>query len=311
MWDTEVDVAVIGAGIGGLANAIATVDAGGEVVVVDAMPSVRGDAAPVALRERVAAKHGLLLPETLDAETNEYLAALVEGVPMDGLRDATVPRRSARNLSKEEVDRRFVEPFMGSRLNGWAAKCVASPYGLLYTSMRDWRTTTMRSTDGEAIEVMSLGTVDGVDGDGEAVLRDWVADQARQRDIDVQTGSALQRIVFEEGVIVGVVLSTPEGPLAVRTRAGVTLSPHDHDHDHDPVSGDRADVVTGERLQVCLVGRTASRFGRVELLATVPAAVRPTCTGSRRQLREGMHEARQTSLESWRCGKVHGYPAFG
>jgi hypothetical protein len=307
MWDTEVDVAVIGAGIGGLANAIATVDAGGEVVVVDALPSVGGDAAPVALRERVGAKHGLLLPDTLDVETDEYLAALVEGVPVDGLRDATVPRRSARNLSKEEVDRRFVEPFMGSRLNGWAAKCVASPYGLLYTSMRDWRTTTMRSTDGEAIEVMTVGTVDWADGDGEAELREWVTDQARQRDIDVQTGSALQRIVFEDGVIVGVVLSTPEGPFAVRTRAGVTLSPHDQ----DPVSADGADVVTRERLQVCLVGRTASRFGRVELLATVPAAVRPTCTGSRRQLREGMHEARQTSLESWRCGKVHGHPAFG
>jgi hypothetical protein len=139
------------------------------------------------------------------------------------------------------------------------------------------------------------------------VLREWVTDQARQHDIDVQTGSALQRIVFEEGAVVGVVLSTPEGPFAVRTRAGVTLSPHGQ----DPVSDERADVVAGDRLQVCLVGRTASRFGRVELLATVPAAVRPTCTGSRRQFRKGMHEARQPSLESWRCGKVHGYTAFG
>ena len=39
MWDMEVDIAVIGAGIGGLANAIASVDAGGEVLVADSSRS--------------------------------------------------------------------------------------------------------------------------------------------------------------------------------------------------------------------------------------------------------------------------------
>jgi hypothetical protein len=306
MWDIEVDIAVIGAGIGGLANAIATIDAGGEVLVVDAMPSLRSESAPGSLRERVGARRGTLLPDTLDVETDEYFTAVVEGVPVDDASDATVPLRTARNLSREEADRRFVEPFVGSRLNGWAAKCIASPYGLLYTSMRDWRTTTMRS-DGESIEVMSIGTMDWSDGSGEGALREWVTEQARQRDIDVETDTALERIVFEEGVIVGVVLSTPDGPLAVRTRSGVTLSPRDH----DPVSEERSDASPGDRLQVCLVGRTASRFGRVELLSTQPAAVRPSCTGSRRQLREGMHEARQPALEGWRCGKVHGYTSFG
>jgi hypothetical protein len=305
MWDIEVDIAVIGAGIGGLANAVATVDAGGEVLVVDAMPSLRTESAPGPLRERVGARRGTLLPDTLDVATDEYFTALVEGVPVDSP-DATVPLRTARNLSREEADRRFVEPFVGSRLNGWAAKCISSPYGLLYTSMRDWRTTTMRS-DGESIEVMSIGTMDWSDGSGEGALREWVTEQARQRDITVETGSELERIVFEEGVIVGVVLSTPDGPLAVRTRAGVTLAPRDH----DPVAEELPEASPVDRLQVCLVGRTASRFGRVELLKTQPAAVRPTCTGSRRQLREGMHEARQPALEGWRCGKVHGYTSFG
>jgi hypothetical protein len=307
MWDTEVDIAVIGAGIGGLANAIATVDAGGEVLVADAFAPLPRDAANVAVRERVEARQDVLLPTTLDVETNEYLAALVEGLPTDGARDATVPRRNARNLSREEVSGRVVEPFIGSRLNGWAEKCVSSPYGLLYTSMRNWPTTTMRSGDGQSIEVLSVGTVDWADGFGEGALRQWVTDQARQRDIDVQTASTLQRIVFEEGVIVGVVLDTPEGPLAVRTRSGVTMSPGGVDPETEAVTGG----TTGDRLQVCLVGRTASRFGRVELLATEPAAARPTCTGSRRQIREGMHEARQQSLQGWRCGEVHGYPAFG
>lgn len=306
MWDVEVDVAVIGAGIGGLANAIAVVDAGGEVLVVDAKPPSSGDLTTVAPRERLATARQLL-PETSDPETNEYFAEFVDGVGTNGSRDVTVPLRDARNLSREETHGRVVEPFFGSKLNSWAETCVTSPYGLLYTSMRDWPTTTMRSSDGESIEVLSVGTVEWADGFGESALRQWVTGQARLRDIDVRTESALQRIVLEEGVIVGVMLETPGGPLAVRTRAGVTFSPPDDESD----AGVAVDADTGDRLQVCLVGRIASRFGRVELLATEPAAARPTCTGNRRQLREGMHDARQPGLEGWRCGKVHGYSTLG
>ncbi len=309
MWDTEVDVAVIGAGIGGLANAIATVDAGGEVLVADAAPAFHGDAAPVALRGRIVAKRGALLHDTVDVETNEYLAAVSEGVleSADVVRDALVPRRTARNLSRDEAFGR-VETFMGSRLTAWAAQCIASPYGLLHTSMCHWRTTTMKSDDGGSIEVTSVGAMEWADGFGESALRRWMTAQARERDIEVEAASTLDRIVFEEGVIVGVVLTTPDGPYAVRTRAGVTLASGDQDLGVD----EHVELTTGERLQVCLVGRTASRFSRVELLATEPAAPsRPTCTGSRRQLREGMHDARQPSLDGWRCGKVHGYTTFG
>ncbi|MDT5073284.1 MAG: hypothetical protein QOH82_2604 [Mycobacterium sp.] len=309
MWDIEVDVAVIGAGIGGLANAIATVDAGGEVLVADDAPAFHGDSAPVSLRERVAAKRSWLLRDTLDVDTNEYLAAVSEGVleSANVVGDASVPRRNARNLSADEAFRDPVETFVGSRLTAWAAQCIASPYGLLYTSMRDWRTTTMRS-NGDSIEVMSVGAMEWAEGFGEGALRQWMTEQARGRDIEVQAASTLQRIVFEEGVIVGVVLTTPDGPCAVRTRAGVTLAPPDLDPGH----AEHADLAGGDRLQVCLVGRTASRFGRVELLTTEPAAPsRPICTGSRRQLRGGLHDARQPSLEGWRCGKVRGYPALG
>jgi FAD binding domain-containing protein len=308
MWDLEVDVAVIGAGIGGLANAIATVDVGGEVLVADAGPAFRGDGASGTLLERVGARQYSLLPNTQDCETNEYLAAVSEGVRVaDSARYAAVPRREARNLSQEEAFG-SVAPFFGARLNAWAEQCISSPYGLLYTSLRDWRTTTMRSADGESIEVASVGAMEWADGFGEGTLRHWLAEQARQRDIDVQTASALERIVFEEGIIEGVVLSTPDGPYAVRTRAGITLAPVDQDPGLEHV-----DLAAGDRLQVCLVGRTASRFGRVELLTTEPAAAsRPTCTGSRRQLRDGLHDAaRQQPLDGWRCGKVYGYPALG
>lgn len=312
MWDTEVDVAVIGAGMGGVANAIATVDAGGEVLVADAIPARRGEPSAVRLRERLDAKRGWLVHETVDLETAGYFASVCEGIPeLAHLRDArfddAVPHRIARNLSQDEAFGQPVETFVGARLPGWAAQCIASPYGLLYTSMRDWRSTTMKSGNGDTIEAHSIGTIEWADGFGDGTLRQWLTTQAQERDIEVEAGSTLDRIVFEEGAIAGVVLSTPEGPLAVRTRAGITFAPRDEDVDlHD------AATAAGDRLQVCIVGRTASRFGRLELMATEPTGpTRPTCTGSRRQVREGMHDARQASLEGWRCGKVHGHTAFG
>jgi hypothetical protein len=313
MWDIEVDVACIGAGIGGLANAIATVDAGGEVLVADATPAGHHDAgrdnAHGSLRERVQAKRGWLTGEVLDAETEQYFTAVSDGlVEPSAAHGRSVPVRVARNLSPEEAFGRVVEPFVGSRLTDWASQCFASPYGLMYTSMRDWPTTPMRSAAGDAIEVMSLGTIDDRDGFRENALHRWMSEQARQRDIEVRAASTLERLVFEDGAIVGLVLSTPDGPQAVRTRSGITFAPREQDAAVDAASNDDS----GERLQVCVVGRTASRFGRVELLATEPAApARPTCTGSRRQYRDGMHDYRQPTLEGWRCGKVHGHTTFG
>ena len=329
MWDLEVDIAVIGAGIGGLANAIAAVDAGGEVLVANAVPQKPAlpgtpstapavpetpgaltGLSPIALRERVATARSWLRRDTLDLETNEYLAAVGEDITDSAIDrgNGAVPRRKARNLSTEEAFRRPVETFVGARLTGWAEQCVASPYGLLYTSMRDWRSTTMKSANGESVEALSIGAIDWADGYGVGALRQWLTAEALKRDIEVEAETRFERIVFEEGVIAGVVLSAEDGPIAVRTRAGITFAPSDYD------TGAGEHVVGGpeERLQVCLVGRTASRFGRVELLDTEPATPpRPTCTGSRRQVRDGLHEARQQALEGWRCGNVHGYPPLG
>ena len=310
MWDIEVDVACVGAGIGGLANAIATVDAGGEVLVADVTPRHVGDGSPVALRERVEAKRGWLVQESVDAETAEYFSAVSEGVggSVDSMADPTVHLRAVRNLSQDEAYGPTVERFVGSRLNTWATQCLSSQFGLLYTSMRHWSTTSMRSSDGESIEVLSLGAMEWSDGLGKGALRRWMSAQARQRDIEVMSASPLERIVFEDGKIRGIVLATPDGPCAVRARAGVTFSALDQDADLD----EGVDQTSGVSRQVCLVGRTASRFGRVELLDTVPAvAPRPTCTGSRKQFRDGLHDTRQLSLEGWRCGKVHGYPSLG
>lgn len=310
MWDEEVDVACIGAGIGALANAIATVDAGGRVLVADAARTRVGDGSQVTVRDRVHAKRGWLIHDALDAETDGYFSALTDGVAesTEPLCDPSVPVRVARNLSLDEADGRRVETFVGARLDDWAATCLFSRYGLMHTSTRHWPTTTMRTIDGDSVEVFSVGAIQASDGHGEGALRQWMSAQVRERGIVVRAASALQRIVFDRDAIVGVVLSTPEGPYAVRTRAGVTFAPRDQDGG----SAGAAELACGDRLQVCMIGRTASRFGRVELLATEPVAPsRPACTASRRQFRDVMHESRQPSLEGWRCGEVHGYPTLG
>jgi hypothetical protein len=310
MWDMEVDLVCIGAGIGGLASAIATVDAGADVIVADTAPHVPAGASSVATRRRVGSLHGWLQHDAVDGETNEYFSALAEG--LDALaRPAAASCVPMRVASAWTADERSVEPFFGARIRAWDAQCLGSPYGMLYSSVFGWRNTRMmRSSDGESIEVMPLGEMDWHERLGERDLLDWMTLQARERDVEVLAASPLQRLVFEDGLIVGVVLDTPDGPLAVRARRGVTLSPRDH----EPASGARlTDRSQGEGKQVCLVGRTASRFGRVELVTTAAPApdARPLCTASGRRLREHVRESRQVPSDAWRHGKVHRHPPLG
>lgn len=309
MWDTEVDLVCIGAGIGGLAAAIATVDAGEDVIVADTAPEPGQIAAAAADDRRLGAVRGWLQHDGVDVETEDFLAAVVEGLDAFDRRPGAsrVPTRVARAWTG---DGRSVEPFVGATIRAWDAQCFGSPYGTLHSSVFGWQRTKMRSSDGEAIEVIPVGEIDWHDGLGEHDLLDWMGAQAYERDVDVLAASSLQRIVFEEGLIVGVVLDTPDGPYAVGTRRGVTLSPPDN----GPAAVDQlTEPSQGVRKQVCLVGRTASRFGRVELITTAAPSgvVEPICSASGRQLRGHLRESRQVPSDAWRCGKVHGHTAFG
>ena len=178
---------------------------------------------------------------------------------------------------------------------------------MLYTTISGRPTTKMRS-NGELIEVMPVGEIDRSVDVSQLDLADWMVAQACERDIEVLSFSPLQRLVFEDGLIVGVVFDRPDGPFAVRARHGVTLS----QRDYQPALVSRLiDPAPADRKQVCLVGRTASRFGRVELVTTTaaPAVDRPVCAVPGRQLRARLHEtSSQVPSDAWRCGKVDGYP---
>lgn len=258
MWDEIVDVVSVGAGPGGLACAVAAVDAGLEVFV--ALPDAAGAAEIVPGTD---ATRGWL-PVVSDAETMAYFDALAAELPTVTLPEdpAALPIRALHEVQVDTSRRAHVETFVGSRLGGWAADCIASPYGLLFTRVDHWPTTTMRTTNGNSFQVATLDESVQTPSTFAERLDALVAD----RDIDVFTNRRLERIVFEEGRIVGVVLESPNGSWAVRTRMGLAVT------SERPAPPDTRILDTGSRI--ALVGLTASRFGRVEVLSSAdePAA---------------------------------------
>jgi hypothetical protein len=308
-WDEEVDVICTGSGIAGLAHSVAVVDVGGDVFVASSRDEAGTGGAAVAVRSRVDSLHWLDI-DTPDPDTNEYFAALSSdlGPLTRSARDADLPIRVVDHA--EPVDPRgVVMPFVGARLRDWAARCLVSPYGYLYSRVADWQSTTLRTVDGDSIEVAEIGSITPDPTNVGGSVLDWLNGQTVDRGIDVHHGTSLERIVFEEGDVVGAEFTTPDGPLAIRARQGVTVAG----------GGPYAALATGQALpaddaplRLCLVGQTASRFGRVELLTSAPfcKSAASKCRSVSQRLVVNMHET-HSQLQTWRCGKVDGYPPLG
>lgn len=309
MWDEEVDVVSTCSGIAGLAHAVAVVDMGGDVFVASSHRDIAPGGTSVAVRSRVDRLHWLEV-DVPDPETNDYFAALSSdlGPLTRSAGDVDVPIRVVEHA--EPVDPRgVVAPFVGAHLRDWAARCLVSPYGYLYTRVSDWWSTTLRTIDGESLEVAEIGSITPDPANVGGSVLDWLAAQARDRRVEVHQATSLQRIVFEDGDVVGAEFATPDGPLAVRARHGVTVGS----------GGPQISIAAGQplpaddvTLRVCLVGQTASRFGRVELLTSEPLAMgaASTCRPVNRHLHAHLRDT-HTPLQAWRCGKVNRYPSSG
>jgi hypothetical protein len=303
MWDLEVDLACIGAGVGSLASAISTVDLGADVLLAIPSTERRGPASAVAVDRRVGGFLGSWSPTVTDAETDEYFAALSHGLESigGGAEDSRLPVREVRAVT---ADDRTVAPFVGANLPEWNAKCLASQYGLLHTSLSGWRTKSVRASDGQLLEVHAVASIDSAELAGGCTISDWMLQKLRERDVDMREHSALERIVFEDGRVVGVVLATPDGPLRVGVRHGLSVS------SRDPFVAPAEPLVAPsgpDGLQVSIVGQPASRFLRVELVDTVAAEfpVKPMCTASGRQLLAGLRvPPRGLPSRAGRCREV-------
>lgn len=295
MWDHEVDVLCVGGAVGALASAVVAADEGVEVFVATSTADDRG----------------WLADQVADEDTLAYFAALTDGLPAAPRPAAEVPVRPVRPLTAAERRSRTVPAFYGGRLKKWTEQCLVSPYGLLHTRVSDWRTTTMRTVDNRPVQVKVIGTIAMPAAGGSVPLAAWLNAQASTREIDVQDDARLQRIVFEEGVVVGAVFDTPDGPYAVRARHGITLAPRVAHTLHDDVRG-------ADDAEVALVSEIGSRFARVELLAAAPppaapAATAPSaaCSSSNRQLPRTLRESRRNRSETRRSREVNGHPPFG
>jgi hypothetical protein len=308
-WDLDVGVVCTGYGVAGLATAIAAVDFGSSVFVTSSLAGAITRTSIPSVAVPADRLNPLLLSDVSDAETSDYLLALSSdlGPLRRGVRTVDVPISVVQDVPVEAG--RTIAPFVGARLRDWAARCLASPYGFLHTRLADFGTTTQRIADGENIEVAEIGSMSADLGNvGDSVL-DWVTAQARDRAIEMQPNCSLQRLVIEDGDAVGAVFSTPDGPLAVHARYGVTFA----------TSNPRINMTTphqyyagGAEVKVCLVGRQASRFGRLELITSEPLAT-DTLSSCRPDIRQVQASLRQTRGQSpaGRCAWGDGYPTVG
>ncbi len=253
-WDDEVDVVCTDAGVAGLAGAISAVDEGAEVLVAGA-PAPKAGAAASGHPDWFTLDLG-------DAQTADYLAELLDDLDPVGLPqpDEDLPIRTAA-VAAPAPDRR-VPPFVGAQLRDWTARCISSPSGYLYTRVTDWTNTAMESGDGERVEVAEIGSLPAGPGDMVGAVLEWLEAEAHLRGVQAHPVERFERLVFDEGEVVGAVFATSDGPWAVHARHGVLFC-----RNVFPVGRASCPPGTGDAaLRVALVGKLASRFGRVELL---------------------------------------------
>ncbi len=243
-WDDVVDVICAGRGAGALSQAILCAELGLNVMLADAVNPA----------------------DLADDDTLAYLQAMIDDL---GLADRTsqglelpvvraVPEPPATPKKGRPAT---VAPFVGSRLRDWAAQCAASPFGVIYSAVPDGMTP-MRTESGQAIRAALLGAYQpDADRPGPA-LTDWLARQVEERDIPSE-GVGLQKLIFEDGRVAGAAIEGPAGTRLVRALDGVALSTGPTPGGAQwPAQPELRDI----EVQVAVVSRTASRFGRVELL---------------------------------------------
>ncbi|APE17043.1 hypothetical protein BOH72_19150 [Mycobacterium sp. WY10] len=238
-WDDVVDVICAGAGPGALAHAIWCADLDLDVEYIST--ELSSDAG--------------------DPDTVAYLQSMTEDLPPSANPDLELAVVHAKPVVVSKDRKATIEPFFGSRLRDFSAGCVASPFGVIYSQVPDGMTA-MQSA-GETIRVAVLGDYRPETDRPGLPLTEWLREQADQRGLLDEMGT-LQRLIFEDGRIAGVELSTPEGLRLVRATLGVALSIGALAADADwPVQAGLPDSA-----RVAVVSRTASRFGRVELLCS-------------------------------------------
>lgn len=235
-WDDTVDVVCVGVGVAATAAAVAAVRLGLTVL----------RATPAAVDEEQTAEY--LRQVTDDIVVDDIV---VDGIGVDGIvpaefeADVLPLRRVEGPVPHREEFAKGAVSFDGAALRNWAAQCLPAGGGVLSTAVADPNRTTV-----------SVGVVDLRSEAG--TVADWVAEQARQQNVPRVPVENLAHLVFDDGCVAGVALTTDSGIELVRARQTVVLALRD-----DAVLAWPPDT---DDAEVAFVTRAASRFGRLELL---------------------------------------------
>jgi hypothetical protein len=233
-WDDEVDVICVTAGPAALAAAVAAATAGLDVLLT-------GCDGPAGA-ETLVGRLGLV------AESADYFAAVTDDADVAGRTDTGLEiRRSGDPLSPDPGPG---ISFSGAALRDWAATCLASPYGMLGT--------TVARHDVGAVPVGVLDTGRAVD------LTAWLDERAGAAGLPAAAESRLCDLMFVGGEVVGAVLNTPDGQRLVRSTGGVVV----------PTGTAQLPTLaagTFEQrgtVELVIIARPFSRLARLELLVT-------------------------------------------
>jgi hypothetical protein len=266
--DELVDVLCIGAGLAGLAAAIAAADAGQSVFVAEPRRlSLQGGAVTEAETWATVIRRYWGADE-VDEPTVEYLHKLTCDLepPRRSHPHNELPIGSVESFDEATFDpRKPVPPFYGHEMADWARDCLTSPYGLVFSRLTPVSMSQVRMQDGAMIRAGVVVQIPQTRRSG-MTLRQWLQDMAKERGVTVHSSCAVERLLFSDGHPTGAVLETADGIREVRARSGVLMGTSNSTAD-DVIARYPASILLDGRLS--LVSRSASRFARLELLTTV------------------------------------------
>ncbi len=259
-----VDVLCIGSGSAGLAVGVAGAQAGLNVFVAEPTPEVTAPAASsveswlTVLQRRWGA-------EELNSATINYLEQLTSSL------GPPAPIRASGHLRVDTVETFIgadvdptgpVPPFHGAELARWARECLTSPFGMIFSRVSSSALTPVCKVDGTTVNAGLIASAPRARR-RETTVRQWLSELARENGVEVHRPCSIQRLLFSDGQLVGAQLDTPDGVRSVRARRRVVLGTSSSTVDDGLCISPTA---SGGDIRLCTVGKTASRFARLEFL---------------------------------------------
>lgn len=266
-WDDVVDVVCVGSGGGLIAAGLTAARAGCDVYVATVPSAPRRDGG--CGRPWGSDLSSRLGVDDVNDETVGHLNQAVEEfapvVCADDDFDLPV-----RILEDRQPPSGTVEPFRGAQLGTWARRCATSPNGVLFNRVTHRQMSEARAAGGVALEVAVIGSFGAGHASVSSGLTAWLYEQASSAGVEIDTVERLERLVFEDGHLVGVIVGTAEGRRAVRALHDVIIGTGELRSEDAPLNEPNG---LPSDMRLCLVSQFASKFARLELVSSPVALV--------------------------------------